>query len=179
LNEAQVEACKRTDLLIETVTIPMTDGSSVYDMPASALKAKRVKYKSKELTPVLYQDDAIEGAPSTYMITTQAREITLDRFVSIVTINDVLSITISKMPTARMVDDTDLPEIAEHFALALCYWAVRLLLLDADPDTQDPQKSERFAVLFADVFGVPLNAQAIAINQRANNTRIRATARFL
>lgn len=188
LNESQIEACKRSDLIVSTVVIAMTNGVGIYTLPDTAMKVKRVKYKARVLTPVLISQmdvnndssanwQAVDGTPSSYMIDAQTHEILLDKFVSTVSVDDKLEIVLISLPTVPLVLDTDAPQIADHLTMSLCYWAVSLLLSDSDPDTQDPNKVERFAAKYAAVFGEPITA--LALNQRINNTRVRARARFL
>jgi hypothetical protein len=188
LNESQVEACKRSDLIVAKTVIQMTDGENVYALPATIKKVKRVRYKTRVLVPSLTSQKDIDdnnrsdwesksGTPTQYIIDAQSSEIKIDRFIETTTTDDDLTIEAVSLPLNVMVDDTDVPEIAGQLHVSLCYWAVSLLLMDSDPDTQDPNKADRFARLYADIFGEPVNAQAFY--QRANNTKIRARARFL
>lgn len=178
LNEAQVEACKRSDLIYDTIEIVLANGVTEYSLPVTLIKVTEVKYKNKALDINQNANSANPiGTPSAYVVNAQSHKIILNRAIETVTADDKLILTLVRMPSSVMSGNSDSPEIPAHFASALCYWAVSLLLQDSDPDTQDPNKAERFSFMFSQVFGEVVSAQAL--HQRENNYKARAKARFL
>lgn len=180
LNEAQHEACLRSDLLSFTTNITLLAGISTYTMPANLLKIKSVLYKNNALDPVVLSDDyllSVGTSLTEYAVNKQAGKIIFNGAVTVPTVDDYCTITFTGTPANLLVDDVDVPEISTHFHYPLCYRAVSTLSENQETDTRDLSRAIEYEAKFTTVFGLPISA--LAINQRANNTRVRARARFL
>ncbi len=188
LNEAQNEACRRVDLLVDSDTaeicqIPLEAGVFVYPIDNRIIKIKRISYKNTVLSQGLvnevhdeYMRDLL-GEPRKFAMWA-ANEIVLNRGLDRVPeADDVLRLRVVRLPLQAMVNDTDQPEIDSRDHLALTWWAAFLLLIDGDPDTLDPQKAERFAQLFGVRFGNAVSAGAEDWRKRIRQARTQA--RFL
>lgn len=184
INDAQIEACTRSDLINDSVSIPMVDATRTYDLPAYFKVPTLVRYKYR----VLRQNFALRkdreasnwresfGFPREYLINRESRLITLDKAIETVSVDDVIIVDFVALPSVLMVNDTDEPMIKDNH-LALCYWAVVLLLSDSEPDTQNPNKVAEFSMLFSQVFGFSIETRVL--NQRANVRPLRCKAEFL
>ena len=180
LNEAQFEACIRSDLLSFTANITLLADISTYAMPANLLKIKSVLYKNNALEPVVLSGDfllSIGNAPTEYAVNKQAGKIIFNSAVTDPTVDDFCTIRFTGTPVNLLVADASVPEISKHFHYPLCYRAVSTLSENQETDTRDLSRAVEYEAKFTTVFGVPISA--LAINQRANNTRVRARARFL
>jgi hypothetical protein len=190
INEAHIEACNRSDLIVDSRTesvckIPLLSGVSYYAISPAIKKIKSVKFGNRILgQKVIRQIDESSakweskiGTPNKYALDQDTSSINLDAALETATEDDFLLLKVIRLPITTMSSDTDEPEIASHHHLGVCFGAASLLLNDSDPDAQDPGKVNRFEQTFIHWFGEPVNANAA--RGRLINKQLRASARFL
>jgi hypothetical protein len=183
-NEAQVEACLRARLIIDSTTVaagyptasdtalPICQYSVTAGMASIALDprvifVRRVKIASKELPiPKIRREDLDMAAPGwedaepsdvvTYMTNYQHGAIF---FHTAFPADDTLRLTVVREPLYPIDSDTE-PEIAPRYQMKLIDWMLYRALTNRDVEEKyDPEGAAQHLARFEAVFGGPVSAR--------------------
>ena len=163
-NEAQNEACRRGDLLIDSASsmcsISVSAGDPLIKLHSSILDVRRAKLANgtAHLLPIKTADldafaanwESESGIPSHYVIDYQSGYIRLYPSPSA---DDDLQITVRRLPAESMADDADEPEIRQEAHLALVHWMMFRAYSTSDSDMYDPIKATNALREFEREFG--------------------------
>lgn len=172
INEAEREAAERALLLPAYPTqaicqIAISDSARIYAADRRIIRIRSVRVRGQretlDIKPIFYVDDlaqlaragvatccAIDGSP------VGVKNIILDR----TPIDDgFLDLHAFRLPMEDMVDDSDVPEIDQHYHRPMLHWAYHLAYTKRDADAQDQVKADKHAQLFAQHFGEKIDAE--------------------
>lgn len=163
-NEAQDEACRRGDLLIDSsssmCSISVLAGNPLISLNSSILDVRRAKLSNgaAHLLPIKTDDldafaenwESESGIPSHYVIDYQSGYIRLYPSPSA---NDSLQITVRRLSAESMADDADEPEIRREVHFALVHWMMFRAYSISDSDMYDPIKASNALREFEREFG--------------------------
>jgi hypothetical protein len=187
LNEAQVEACFRKRLLIDSTSaitqIAISSGTSVYNLDAKIIFIRRVKLTSATvpLAAADYRDmdKSLHGWDS--QTGTIERYITgLDpfaypgklRFYRIPTTTATAALVVVREPSAALSADGDSPEVPVYYHEKLLHWPLYRGYMNHDLDTYNPELAKDHLAKFEAVFGTREAAEAEEMAlQKANANR--------
>jgi hypothetical protein len=168
INRAQEDACLRADLLLDTLSLPVTLGVAKIALSERVVRVRRMTgWGGRLLTLasqlVLDRDDpgweSRTGIPRRFVINEKRKELQLDRLPESAT---TLILTVFRLPVALEDDDAE-PEIAAHYHIDLLHWAMHLAYERRDSlaqETYDPGRAAEEAVAFERIFGTRRDAQA-------------------
>lgn len=167
LTEAEIEACRRYPILIDTVKISVATDDYQAALPSNMVQISRVKVKSQAMP--LYQttireldiyhpgwENQVSSEPIHYF-TDQ-----LTNYLSVYpkfSHDDELQITASRTPNMLL-------EVPERYHLALCDWVQFRLYSKKDSKIYDSIKAENFLASFIGCFGNRVDAESEARMQR-------------
>jgi len=182
INEAQVEACKRWDILHDTTTeevceIALTSGTRAYPLHGKITKVDRVEYyhpdtgKQQELTHLPFKDAERKygrtstGTPTVFAI----RGRTLYLYPTPGDTEDAgeLRLEVWRLPLADLVQDSDEFEVPEQYQQDMLFWAAHRCFHRRDEDLRDTLGTSFYLSQFERVFGPPVSAQTL-IDQLEN-----------
>jgi hypothetical protein len=187
LNEAQVEACFRKRLLIDSTSavtqIAITIAQPLYTLDSKIIFIRRVKLTSATvpLAAADYRDmdKSLHGWDS--QTGTIERYITgLDPFAypkklrlyRTPTATATAALVVVREPTAAMAADSDSPEIQEYYHEKLLHWPLYRGYMNRDADRYDPELAKEHLAKFEAVFGTRDAAEAEELLlQKANANR--------
>lgn len=151
-NEAEVEACRRAALIIDSTTdevcnLTISSGTSVYDLDPRIIYVRRVKLASKRdpIKPVKFElmDEFCPGwedrtgTVDRYVVGMDSRKLRLYREP---TAADSAVITVVREPLQRMALNTESsPEIPERYHYALIHWVLYRAYSKKDAETNDKE----------------------------------------
>lgn len=165
INEAQKEACIRSDLLIDSANekiceLTVTAGINNYaisplitdvlraELPSASQLLLKLGYKA------LDEDNRNwmirEGTPYAYALDVQKNHLFLSHLPKV---DETLTLTVSRLPSEDMEGDSDEPEINEKYHYGLVFWALHLCYLEQDADMYDLRQAERYEQKFQLLFG--------------------------
>lgn len=167
LKEAEIEACRRQSLLIDTTKIDVISDDYVIDLPLNLVAITRVKVKSQKNS--LYQttireldiynvgwENQTPSEPTYYFTDQQTAKLSVYPKFSH---DDELQITASRTPKTLL-------EINERYHLALCDWVLFRLYSKKDSKIYDSIKSENFLASFIGNFGTRGNPESEVLIQK-------------
>lgn len=201
INRSIQEACMRSNLILDSSTseicvIQITEDVAEYTIDRRILEIKRFVYGDDNLvlSPFFHRGmdhltersgsyDSLyfqsrwelrEGYPSRYIVDLNSRIIRLDY---IPTEDTTARLTVYRLPLTDLVEDTDIPEIPEHFHFDLIYWAKKLAYEKLDSEAFDSQLSADSERKFIEVFGTKQTANYME-NQQIRRTKRRAKGHY-
>ena len=164
LNEAEKEACERA-LLIQDSTTPavcnlsLTAGTAMYPLHASVLNIMYANIGSEFKPLVVTTRDAIKsmwpdwatrtGTPKFLFEDGEGNVVVVPNPV----VNDIVRITVKRLPINQLSADGDSPEIEEKHHYRMIDWALRCAYLKPDADAEDKGKASGFENEFERSFG--------------------------
>lgn len=165
---AELEACRRADLIHDTTTaavctITLVAGTYLHAIHSKVTVLDKVIYDGAEIPKVTegylkanygaeWRDDT--GAPTSYMVL--GRKIRLYPIPTATEADDEVSLEVYRLPMARF---TTTPEIPEEYHLDLCEYAAYLAFRRHDEDTKDNRKADYHLAEFTARFGELPSAQ--------------------
>lgn len=172
-NEAQTEACRRGHLLRDSVTaicqIAVTAGDPIVELDPRILDIQRMRLASQfiQLRGISVQemDDSIPGwenqtgLPWRGVTDYQSNAI---RLWPSPAANDVLKLSVIRLPLVDMVADTDEPEIRKEYHPQLVQWMLHRAYAKQDSEVFDANKSQTALANFEKEFGSRSSARNAA-----------------
>ena len=173
-NEAQTEACRRGHLLRDSVTtaicqLAVTAGDPIVELDPRILDIQRMRLASQfiQLRGISVQemDDSIpgwenqSGLPWRGVTDYQSNAIRLWPSPSA---NDVLKLSVIRLPLVDMVADTDEPEIRKEYHPQLVQWMLHRAYAKQDSEVFDANKSQTALANFEKEFGSRSSARNAA-----------------
>lgn len=164
-NQAEEEACRRAHLLRDTTTasvctVNVTAGDPVVTMHASIIDVLRVKMASETVPLQLIPQDEMDrvnigwesqtGKPRAVVV---GRDTGKLRLWPTPDANEVLTLTVSRLPLAEMNDAEDSPEIPRQYHRALAQWLLYRVFSIRDGELFDPNKAAIALANFEREFG--------------------------
>lgn len=167
LKEAEIEACRRQPLLIETLKIDVKNEDYKVPLPSNIVKISRVKVASQSnslyVTTIRELDvynvgweNQTPSEPIYYFTDQQTAHLSVYPKFSH---DDQLQITVSRTPT-------ELLEISERYHFGLCDWIQFRLYSKKDSIIYDSIKSENFLAAFIGQFGNRPNGESEVMLQQ-------------
>lgn len=163
-NEAQNEACRRGDLLIDSASamcsISVSAGEPLIRLHQSIIDVRRaiLSRAATQLLPIETADldmfssawESETGSPSRYVIDYQSGSI---RLYPSPNADDVLQMTVRRLPVNGMEEDQDEPEIRQEAHFALVHWMMFRAYSTPDSDMYDATKAGNALREFEREFG--------------------------
>lgn len=185
INEAQVEACKRWDVLIDTTTaavcqVTLATGTRGYPIHDKITRIHRAEYynSSTGKRVVLEQQpyDQIErnygaswrtntGQPRLFAV--KGRTMYLYPTPGDNEDGAAINLEVARLPLGELIDDNDEFEVPEQYQQDLLHWAAYRARSRRDNELGDPQGAGFHLQNFERAFGVPVSAQVL-IHQLEN-----------
>lgn len=164
-NDAESEACRRKDLLIDsttaaTSTITIVSGTRVYAVSALVLDVLSVilasgtrpltKYTQRtfELTNPTWRSDAT--GPPRLIIPDETGKVLLHPTPNA---NSTLTLTVARLPLVAMSADASVPEIESKYHQVLTYWMLHRAYQKQDSEVLDKGKIKLYADKFTAELG--------------------------
>lgn len=182
LNQAQVEACRRQQLLLEEVDTDLTEVPLVADQASYTLDPrthlidrvvfnkrtipKTTKAKLDRILPAWREMEA--GEPMFYL----QNNLTIRLIPTPTTAQDTAILTIRPwtLPLNPMVTDTDTPEIPIAHHESLCSYAAARAFMQPDEDTQNTKLAKHYMDEFDKAFGPSMSADVLAHKRQETGT---------
>ncbi len=183
LNEAVDQACVRAGLIADGTTGAVCSATVTFNQPYVALDNRIIsitramlRSNNRVLTPASVTTlekldpywNRLIGVPMYFILGLQSKKL---RLVPIPNADDSLWLDVIRRPMARLVSDTDIPEIDEAYHPHLVYRALAWIYRKDDAEAGNLQKADYYDGLFSDAFGKPLSAASV--NLFANMGEIR------
>ena len=160
INEAQIEAARRSLLIQDVTTISITNGVAEYALPSTVLKIKQAILSSngKEIFPRELMDfsgmqnwTTLEGTPIYYIKDWTTGYIRLYRTPDA---DNTLTLYIYRLPTTTLSwDNSDASfEIQDQYIIPMLDYAAYKAYNKQDSDTFDPAIGARFLAKFTQEF---------------------------
>lgn len=172
LDEAQVEACRRAHLLVDSssgltqANISALERFVEIDSRIIFVRRARIGRQVLQQTTTRAMDAQIPawescgaGAPLAYLTDWQTGGVALYPPPAM---DGVLSMTVVRDPLNPLFTDEDSPEIAPRYHLSLLHWVSFRAYSKQDPDAQDQKAAANSFALFEAEFG----PRTGAINER-------------
>ena len=188
MNEAEQEACRRSELLIDSTTVALTPVTAVaadawvaYDPRIVAVK--RARPQGQYPIPVItakemdgYQNWEDETGPLLRALVSDMATFKF-RTYPVLTANATIDLTVQRLPLADMVEpEEDSPEIAVVYHLKLLHWVKHRAYSVDDVDANDPRLASKYEADFIREFGTATARQEAWI--RAHGGRDPVTGTF-
>ncbi len=141
INEAEREACIRARLI--------EDSSSVASSLEIVTTEKRYALHPSVLDVLSCELESNPGSPLGGWTLTESAFV----FADYPKADDVLLMTVIRMPLNAMTDKKDEPEIRAHHHARLVPWVLSLAYMVHDADTFDPKAAQRNEAEFENYFG--------------------------
>lgn len=169
-NEAQREACRRARLIVDSTTasvcqIAITSNNAIYPLDPSVLFVRRatVDGQSRPLVRVHHRDLDARGTEwmtetgdiDAWVVGLDSRKLRLYR---VPTANGVLRLTVQRLPLAKLVVPTDLPEVDERYHERLVDWMLYRYYSTNDAELRDDKAAQNALAAFEGEFGPPATA---------------------
>lgn len=165
LNEAEVEAARRALLLVDSTSeateVELAAGELGGDLHPAVIFIRRARLVStkRPLIPKVSRtmDEELpsweDATPSTPIVFVPDWQTGYFRTFPPTNVADVARLTVVRKPLRSMVNDTDSPEIPEHYHLMLLDWVKFRAYSQPDSDFFDQQKADRHEQAFIRNFG--------------------------
>jgi hypothetical protein len=172
VNEAEVEACRRARLIVDSRTpdlceISLLAGDEWIDIDARIISVRRVRLSGfayplvkktrAEMDMALPGWEDHTGDPQAFV---SDMDVTALRMYPTPTTAGTALLTVIREPKDPMVDDDDTPEIAPRYHAKLVHWAVHRAFAKKDTETLDENASLKALALFEQEFGPRRSAQS-------------------
>ncbi|MBV6342489.1 DUF6682 family protein [Candidatus Magnetobacterium casense] len=170
-NEAEVEACRRSELLFDSTTPDVCQIAVVADVATYPLhsKIRRIvsailgssdyvlrqfaRHQMDRQTGPLLNWRFSSGQPSGYLV-----DVTSIRFFPTPVSADTVSLEVVRFPLHDMVNVNDTPEIPESYHYGLVKWMCHLAYSKSDSDGFNAGLSQMYEARFAQEFGLRMSA---------------------
>jgi hypothetical protein len=164
-NDAQIEACRRARLLVDSSTtavceIAVTAGEPLLDLDPRVLFVRRARFAaSLPLRRMTMQDmeafdpywmDALDATPRFFVPDYETGKLLLSPPPDS---DATLLLTVVRDPLVDMDSDDDTPEIAARYHRSLRYWMMARAYGKQDAEANDPKKEATALALFEQEFG--------------------------
>lgn len=164
-NDAQLEACRRARLLVDSSTaaitqVAVTAGNGLLTLDARVLFVRRARFAGAlPLRRMNMQDmedydpfwqDAAAGTPRAFVPDYETGKLLLWPAPSS---NGTLLLTVVREPLVDMIDDEDTPEVAPRYHRSLRFWMMARAYGKQDAQANDPKKEMASLALFEQEFG--------------------------
>lgn len=164
-NDAELEACRRGRLLIDSSTAEICQIALVADTATYALDPRVQFIRRARLTGMRplkrmnlqdmdgwnpWWEDAAASTPSAFIPDFETGKI---RLYPTPDADYTLNLMVVRDPLQEMNDDSDTPEIAPRYHRSLRFWMMHRAYLKKDADTNDPKKAAESLALFEQEFG--------------------------
>lgn len=173
LNEAQREACRRAQLLVDSSSSFCTEsfeaGDPLIKLNPLIITARRVKvsYSTYSLSPARAAEmDRINpgwekhrGTPTQFITDYETGYI---RLYPNPTVSGEVTMTVVRLPKDDLANGEDTPELREEYQLGLLHWVKMRAYSKMDADRYDPQKADKFEAKFVQEFGERKSARSEA-----------------
>lgn len=170
-NEAEREACRRADLLIDSTTpkfctVSVKAGAEGFSLQDQVIDIRRMRVQGQGLTvdPTFAEEldglgdwESQTGAEILYYV--PGLDTAHIRLYPIPSQDIVVRLTVSRLPKREMEDKDDQPEIMWRHHRKLVYWMLRLAYQKQDSEGFDPAKAERAELEFVREFGQSRSAR--------------------
>lgn len=166
VNQAQVEACTRSELIVDAYTaatsqITILAGTAEYPLDPRVLSVKRAALASdlRSLPKSSAREidrncqgfaDFPVGSPRVFYIANSSRTLGL---YPAPRADDTLNLEVWRLPLVDMVDDADEPEIPMALHAHLAHWACYMALLHGTSERQDIERANIHLGQFTTKFG--------------------------
>lgn len=164
-NEAEVEACIRARLLVDSTTndicaVQIEQGTSVYSydprialilrgkVTGSAAPLKRVSFTCLDESYPEWEEQT--GEILAFVTGMDKGKIRLFRKPAAVS---VLNLTVVRTPLSEMANDSDTPEISSRLHPALIYWIKHKIYNNQDSELFDKNRADVHLQMFEQKFG--------------------------
>lgn len=179
-NEAEQEACRRANLLIdssnvEICLINIVAGEPNYDLDERVITVRRARLssRSKPLKLISYKDldesvagwESNTGTPLYFFTDFDTNKL---RLYPAPTADDTLILTVTRLPLFDLESGTDTPEINKRFHRSLLHWIKYRAYSKPDTETLDQEKS----ILFLQMFEAEFGPKSSAINEIFNSRNL-------
>lgn len=169
-SEAQREACRRSNLLIDSTSafcsVPVAPNDPLVKLDPSIVNVMRAKLSisTYALSPVRAEEmDRVNpgwethiGTPTTYVTNYQTDHI---RLYPNSQVGADLNLTVSRLPVSDMTAMEDEPEIRVEYHQGLIQWMLHRAYSRHDADTFDPEKAAKAIAAFEQEFGKRTSAR--------------------
>lgn len=170
-NEGETEACRRCDLLVESLapmcSVPVSAGDPMVklDNRITRIKRARMSAGADQLLPVRVCDldahsaqwESESGTPSHYATDYQAGHL---RLYPSPAATDTLLLTVCRLPEKPMEDDEfDEPEIRPETHMSLVQWMLYRAYSIQDSDLFDAKRAASALAEFEREFGIKRSAR--------------------
>ncbi|WP_429951387.1 DUF6682 family protein [Comamonas sediminis] len=159
-NEAQVEACRRGQLILQSSSTPLQAGDESLELASHVLRLTRANIEGSPVDTMMaadmdachpgWQDDQIRSKPTVLISGVDTGQLYLwprpDRAYT-------LRMTAQCLPLAKLVAMTDEPEIREELHFALVDWMLFRVYSHEDSQLFNPNKSREHEAKFIAEFG--------------------------
>ena len=167
INEAEVEACRRALLLVDSTSqlaeMAVPAGALGVDLDERIIYVRRARLASRG-RPLAFrvvramdeENPGWEGAMASVPVAAVPDwQTNYLRFWPPSQAADTLKTTVVRTPTNPMSDDEDVPEIPSRYHVHLLKWVKHLAYSKQDCDMFDPGKAQQFDDQFTAEFGPP------------------------
>lgn len=171
-NEAQVEACRRARLLVDSSTdsvceATVTSGNRLVPISPKVISIRRLRLsgETRPLARCRMQDmdeqvpgwdaSVTPGTPTVAVLDYESSSICLHPIPSA---NGTVLMTVTRDPLAEMTADGSEPEIAERYHAKLSAWMRYRAFSIPDSDLYDPAKAAESLAEFESEFGKRVSA---------------------
>ena len=173
INEAQREACERALLLEEVRQLRVTAGRATYNLPGVI----QIKQATPHGRPALEPADEtrldvvaprwreeLSGSMRWYVFRDERL-----RLVASPTADTTVALQLYRLPSDRMANPDDEPEIAERHHMRMIDWALYRAYMKRDADANSPQLAAQHEAAFTASFGIRQDAN-VQRKQREHRT---------
>lgn len=169
-NEAEVEACRRAHILVDSVSdasqLFLNAGDSVLELDdrVIAIRRARLVNGNRNLRFIVLRDmdDRFPGwenaTPSTPLVLIPDYQSGAVALYPPSGVQDTVRMTVVRTPMSRMTEDEHCPEIPQRYHAALVHYILSEAYNTQDADLFDAKKAEKHALLFAAEFGPKVTA---------------------
>lgn len=166
-NDAQVEACRRARLLVESENLEITKyavgiSEELIELDPRILSVRRAKLTSqtRPLALTSHRDmdaqipgwETATGTPVAAVVDFQTGYL---RLYPSPTVADTLRLVVTRLPLCDMEKDEDCPEIKAAYHIKLIHWMKYRAYMRRDVDSYAPEQAKVEYDLFTSEFGAP------------------------
>jgi hypothetical protein len=166
LNEAQVEACRRARLLVDSTTaavcqVAITIDTQDFALDPRVIMVRRAKLANESFPLTRKSQAALDeeypgwdtdssSTPSFYFADANSAKISLYPKADTA---DTLHMTVVREPLVEMNDDEDTPEIPARYHYSLLHWALHRAYMKPGSETFNDKESATALAMFEVEFG--------------------------
>lgn len=184
INEAQKQACNRTDFLYddESFSITLVAGNPSYAIDPKITFIEQINidgdrcvtHMSKEEFQRDYPDwrtsSGIGGDDASYIV--RGRKLRIYPIPDVLDAGVVLNLDTYRLPLETITSLNDELEIPEEFHRDLIWWVLSEAYLKQDAEGYDPKKAADYLAMFNSIFGMPVSSE-VRLNQLQEDESLR------